>query len=229
MINELLWIGLLLASFIGVIIAYKSFGKTGLYIWLTMSIILANIQVLKTIQIFGFVTALGNILYSSIFLCTDILCENHSRKDAQKGVWIGFFVLIMTTVIMQISLKFIPDVSDFITPALMDIFGFFPRIMVASLTAYLISQTFDVWFFDKIKKFTKKKHLWLRNNLSTITSQLIDNIIFTWIAFVGFGVFWTKVFDWPIIISIFLTTYVMKIVVGLLDTPFIYLARKIKE
>jgi queuosine precursor transporter len=221
MINELLWIGLLLTSFFIVIIAYKLFGKTGLYVWTAAAVIIANIQVMKTIQIFGLVTALGNVIYSSLFLVTDIINENHSKKDAQKAVWIGFFVLISTTIIMQISIQFIPDSSDFLSEHITAIFSFLPRITLASLTAYLISQSHDVWIFAKIKKRHKKRFLWFRNNLSTITSQLIDNIIFTLIAFVG-------VFSWNIIGQIFLTSYILKILIAFCDTPFIYLARRIK-
>jgi hypothetical protein len=231
MLNELLWISLLIVSFTGIIFAYRLFGKTGLYIWTAMAIIVANIQVMKTIQVFGFVTALGNIIYGSTFLVTDILCENHDKKDARRAVWIGFFVLITVTILMQLCLLFVPDASDSLSPALSQIFGFLPRITIASLTAYIISQNFDVWLYNKIKQSTKGKFLWLRNNGSTMVSQLLDNIIFTWIAFIGlFGLFgWQQLFEWPIIISIFLTSYVMKWIVSALDTPFLYLAKKLKQ
>jgi len=222
MINEILWIGLLIANFIIVLFSYRLFGKTGLYVWTAVAVILANIQVMKTIQIFGLVTALGNIIYSSLFLVTDILNENHTRKDAQKAVWIGFFVLISTTILMYITIHFIPHESDFMSEHITAIFTFLPRITLASLTAYIISQNHDVWFFSYLKKRFNKDKLWLRNNLSTITSQLIDNIIFTVIAFVG-------TFPLEIIIQIFFTSLIMKVVVAFLDTPFIYMARKIKS
>jgi queuosine precursor transporter len=221
MINELLWIGLLLSSFLIVIIAYKLFGLTGLYVWTAVAVILANIQVMKTIQVFGLVTAMGNVIYSSLFLVTDIINENHTKKDAQKAVWIGFFVLITTTIIMQISIQFIPDESDFLSDHITQIFSFLPRIAFASLVAYLVSQSHDVWFFAKLKKKHKKRYLWLRNNLSTITSQLIDNIIFTLIAF-------TFIFSWNVIGQIFLTSLILKVIVAVCDTPFLYLSRKIK-
>ena len=231
MLNELLWILLTLVSFLGITLAYRFFGKTGLYIWMAMAVILANIQVMKTISFLGLVTALGNVIYGTTFLATDILNENHTKKEAKQAVWVGFFILIVTTVLMQISLKFIPHETDMLSPALQTIFGLLPRITVASLTAYLISQFHDVWAFNFWKKKFKGKYLWLRNNFSTLTSQLIDNIIFTYIAFVGlFGVFgWTQVFDWNIIIQIFIISYVMKIVVSILDTPFIYWSKKIKK
>jgi uncharacterized integral membrane protein (TIGR00697 family) len=221
MVNELLWIGLLLTNFIIVILAYKLFGKTGLYVWTAVAVILANIQVMKTIQIFGLVTAMGNVIYSSLFLVTDIINENHSKKDAQKAVWIGFFVLIATTIIMQISIQFVPDESDFLSEHITAIFSVLPRIAFASLIAYLISQSHDVWFYAKLKNRHKKRYLWLRNNLSTVTSQLLDNTIFTLIAFIG-------VFAWDVIIQIFLTSFILKVIVAACDTPFVYLSRKRK-
>jgi uncharacterized integral membrane protein (TIGR00697 family) len=222
MTNELLWFGLLIFCFFMVILAYRLFGKIGLYIWAAMGVILANIQVMMTVEIFGLVTALGNVTYSSVFLVTDILNENYSKKDAQKAVWIGFFVLIATMIIMQITLRFIPHSSDELSEPLSKIFELFPRIVLASLVAYLISQSHDVWFFAKLKKKHKTKHLWLRNNLSTIISQLLDNSIFTLIAFVG-------IFSWDIIGQIFLTSLILKVIVASFDTPFIYWARKIKN
>jgi len=222
MINELLWVALLLVSFLMVILSYRLFGKTGLFIWTAIAVILANIQVMKTIQIFGLVTALGNVIYSSLFLVTDILNENHTEKDAQKAVWIGFFVLLATTIIMQITILFIPDESDFLSDQITAIFSFLPRIAFASLVAYLISQSHDVWFFSNLKKRHDTKYLWLRNNLSTITSQLLDNTVFTLIAFVG-------IFEWNIIGQIFLTSMILKVIVAVCDTPFVYWARKLKS
>jgi uncharacterized integral membrane protein (TIGR00697 family) len=231
MTNELLWLALMLATFIGIILAYRFFGKIGLYSWMAMAIIIANIQVMKTIQIFGLVTALGNIVYGTTFLATDILSENYGKKEARKAVWIGFFMLIAVTIIMQICLAFTPDASDTLSPSLQNIFSLLPRITIASLTAYLISQHHDVWAFAFWKKLFKGKHLWLRNNFSTMTSQLVDNIIFTWIAFVGlFGLFgWQQVFSWDIILQIFIVSYAMKWVVAAFDTPFVYWSKIIKK
>jgi uncharacterized integral membrane protein (TIGR00697 family) len=222
MINELLLIGSLIISFFMVLLVYRLFGKIGLYVWIAIAVILANIQVLKTIEVFGLVTALGNVIYSSIFLVTDILNENHSKKDAQKAVWIGFFVLISVTIIMQITLNFVPDVSDKYSPHITKIFSIFPKVVIASLTAYIISQSHDVWFFAKLKKRDKGNRLWLRNNLSTIISQTIDNLIFTAIVFVG-------EYPFDIIVQIFVTSLILKISVAVCDTPFIYLSRKIKK
>ncbi len=226
--NEILWFILLMVSFSGITLAYRLFGKTGLYAWTAMAIILANVQVLKTIQFFGLVTAMGNIVYGSTFLVTDILCENYGRREARRAVEIGFYSLIMFTILMQICLAFIPDESDFMSSHLNEVFSIMPRITIASLTAYLISQYHDVWAFDFWKRKTEGRFLWLRNNASTMVSQLIDNAVFTWIAFVGFGVFWEQVYPWDLILQIFVTSYIMKFIVAALDTPFVYLATRIK-
>ena len=73
--------------------------------------------------------------------------------------------------------------------------------------------------------------LWLRNNASTMISQFFDNIIFTYMAFVGlFGLFgWQQIFEWPIIFQIFITSLIMKYIVAAADTPFIYWARRLKN
>ena len=222
MINELLLIGSLIISFFMVLLVYRLFGRIGLYVWIAIAVILANIQVLKTIEVFGLVTALGNVVYSSIFLVTDILNENYSKKDAQRAVWIGFFVLISVTIIMQITIQFVPHETDELSPAISKIFSFFPKIAFASLVAYIISQSHDVWFFAKLKKKDKGKRLWLRNNLSTIISQTIDNLIFTAIVFIGEQPF-------EIIVQIFVTSLILKLIVAVCDTPFIYLSRRIKK
>ncbi|MFH1590866.1 MAG: queuosine precursor transporter [archaeon] len=221
MLNELLWIGLTLIIFSIVLLAYKFFGKAGLYAWMAVAIILANIQVTKMITIFGMVTAMGNIIYGTTFLTTDILNEKYGAKEARKGVWIGFFMLIATTIMMQITLKFSPHASDIADPALQTIFGILPRIAFASLLAYGVSQAHDVWLYASMKRNLKGKKLWLRNNLSTLASQLLDNMVFTLVAFWG-------VFPWSIILQIFVTSYILKFGVALLDTPFLYLARKMK-
>jgi uncharacterized integral membrane protein (TIGR00697 family) len=221
MTNEVLWFGLMILCYLAVLLIYKLFGRKGLFAWVAMSIILANIQVMKTIQIFGLVTAEGNIVYSSIFFVSDILNEVYGKNEARKAVYVGFFVLVMTTVIMQVTLMFIPDSSDTMAPHLAAIFGFMPRIALASLAAYICSQMYDVWMYAFIKKYHGRKLLWLRSNVSVIFSQLIDNTIFTLIAFYG-------IFSWDIILQIYVTSLMLKIIVSFVDTPFLYLARNIK-
>ncbi len=219
MTNNTIWLVLLVVNYGLIALAFKFFRQHGLFAWITLASILANIQVVKTIELFGFVTTLGNIMYGTSFLATDILSECYGEEEAKKGVFIGIFSIVATTLIMQICLWFAPHSSDTSSVALNTIFSLLPRIAFASITAYVISQNFDVWFYGYLRSRYPEK-LWLRNNLSTMTSQLIDNTIFTLIAFWG-------VFPTDVVMQIFATTYVMKWLVALLDTPVIYWARSV--
>ncbi len=219
--NELYWAVLLLLNFGAILLAYRIFGKTGLYIWTPIAVIVANIQVLKTIELFGVVATLGNIVYATSFLTTDILSENHGKEDARKAVAIGFFSLIVMTVFMNVALLFIPHSSDFAHESLSTLFTVMPRIAVASLVAYLISQLHDIRAYHFWKtRFPATKYIWLRNNASTMISQLLDSVIFSFIAF--YGLFPTDVF-----LEIMVTTYLLKWLVAALDTPLLYLAKSL--
>ena len=223
--NELLWLAMLLANFLLIILAYKLFGKWGLIMWIPVSVIVANIQVVQTVELFGLAATLGNIVYATSFLVTDILSENYGKQEAKKAVWIGFFSLISMTLLMNLALFFKPLEGDefaLIThDATSTIFKLMPRIAVASLIAYLLSQRHDVWAFHLWKKrFHRENQLWLRNNLSTMISQLIDSSVFVLIAFYG-------VFETGLLIEIFITTYFLKWIVAAADTPFVYWGRRI--
>jgi len=222
MSNELLWIGFLLLQFVLLAVTYKMFGLTGLYVWIGFAIVAANIQVVKGVDLFRQGATLGNIMYASIFLATDLINEKYGRKKAQVAVLIGFTMMIAFTLITQMSLLFKPNDFDFAHPHLVAIFELLPRITIGSLVAYLVSQTLDVYLFSKIKaRYGSKSQLWIRNNGSTLVSQLIDTVIFTFIAFLG---------AWPLgdVISVMIVSYVIKVATSFADTPFVYWMRNIK-
>ncbi len=218
MSNELLWIIFAVTDLSLALCIFRFFGGVGLYGLIVFNLLLCNIQVLKTVELFGMTTTLGNVLYASVFFATDLLGERYGKDKAKKGVYLGFVTLVLATLYMQIALLFTPAASDFANPHLEVIFGFLPRLAVASMIAYLVSQLHDVWSFHFWKQKTGGRHLWLRNNASTLVSQLLDSLIFCSIAFIG-------VFPMDVWWDILITTYIMKAIVAFLDTPFIYLAR----
>lgn len=222
MTNELWWFVMMAVNFLAVMLVYRLWGKIGLFAWMPLSVMMANVQVIKLVDLFGIGATLGNIVYATGFLVTDILSENHGKKEATQAVWIGFFSLLAMTLIMTLALKFTPSADDFAQPALETIFTVMPRLAFASMVAYLLSQGHDVWAFHFWKKRTQGKWLWLRNNASTMVSQLLDSVVFTTLAF--YGTVPTDVF-WQLVIS----TYVLKFVVAALDTPFVYWAQHMKR
>lgn len=223
--NEILWLAMLLANFLLITLAYRLFGKWGLIMWIPISVIVANIQVVQTVELFGMVATLGNIVYATSFLVTDILSENYGKQEAKKAVWIGFFSLLAMTLLMNLALQFAPLAGDEFAgvahEATSTIFSLMPRIALASVVAYVLSQRHDVWAYHFWRKrFSKDHQIWLRNNLSTAVSQLIDSVVFVVIAFYG-------VFEVALLIEVFITTYVLKFVVAAADTPFVYWGKRI--
>ena len=220
--NELIFIITVLVYLGSVLGLYRLFGKNGLYVFAVFATLLGNIAVCKNVDIFGFATTAGNVLYAATFLVTDILSEKYGKKDAAKAVAYSFSVMVLWLLGTQLILWFAPNENDYISESLKTVFGLVPRITAASLVGFIISQRLDVFLYHYIWSRTGsgKSKLWLRNNLSTLTSQMIDTVIFTFIAF--WGVYPNGVF-----LSILLTTYLFKAVVALLDTPFMYLSRKI--
>lgn len=225
--NELLLILSLLFIFGGVLASYYLFGKTGLYGWTVFATITANIEVLILVNAFGMEQTLGNVMFASSFLVTDILSEIASKKEATKAVHLGIFISVAFILVSQLWLQFTPSPNDFAMPSIRTIFSNTPRIMISSLLVYAICQRFDVWAYHKWWAFTTKKcgdskrFLWVRNNGSTLISQLLNTVLFTLGAFGG-------LYTTDTLIYLILSSYLIFLVTSLLDTPFIYLARKIK-
>jgi hypothetical protein len=223
--NELLWFIFMVIDMSLAVLLFKFFRKQGLYLLIAVNIILANIQVVKVVELFGLSATLGNILYGSIFFSTDILSDIYGKKEAKKGVLIGFISLLLMTLYMQLSLYIKPanfEEAQVIQNSLESIFSLIPRIALGSIVAYFISQYTDVFIFHLVKSKTGEKKLWLRNNISTMISQFIDSIIFVFIAFWGL---YTMDVWWEILI----TTYLFKWLVAAVDTPFIYMAKRMIE
>ncbi|MFT9849530.1 queuosine precursor transporter [Aneurinibacillus sp. REN35] len=211
-----------LVNFLLFLICYRFFGKFGLYAWVGVATVLANIQVVKTIEMFGLVMTLGNTMYGTIYLVSDLLNEKYGERDAKKAVWFGFFTLVMTTIIMQMALLFQPHAEDIAQKSMDTLFGLMPRLALGSLAAYFISQFLDVKIYTFLKKkFPKPNQLWIRNNGSTIISQLVDSLVFCTIAFAG-------VHSADVWLDIFITTYLIKFVISILSTPALYAARSFK-
>ena len=189
--------------------------------------ILANIEVLIIIDGFGLRQTLGNVMFASTYLITDILSENEGKKTADLAVWLGVFVSLLMFLFTQYWLLFSPAEIDWATSHIKSIFSTTPRMIFASFLGYIISQYLDVWlyhyFWDLTTKKTgdKRRFLWLRNNFSTLISQMVNTIVFTSVAFGGW-------YSHKTLISIMMSSYIVFIFTSIFDTPIVYLSRHIK-
>ncbi len=232
---EMVWLLLLAVCFGSVVCLHRLFGAAGLYVWIAVAIIGANVQVMKPVafSVFPDPVALGTVLFASLFLATDLLAEMEGPAAARRGVLLGFAAYLLWTVLMVLTLGFSPldeaaageglawalDVH----PAMATLFMPAPAFLVAGMAAYMVSQFHDIWLYDAIRRLTGGRRLWLRNTLSTAVSALIDTIVFSVLAWVVFA---PEPLDWQtLVVTYILGTYVLRLAVAVLDTPFIYLAR----
>lgn len=228
--NELILALSVVFIFGAVLAAYHLFGNSGLYAMTAIVTVLSNIEVLILVRAFGMEQTLGNILFAATFLITDILSENAGKKAANKAVYIGIFASLFFVVLSFSWLCYVPSENDWVMPSIVTIFSNTPRMVLASMLVYAISQLFDVWLYHKWWDFTEKKfgnrrgYLWLRNNGSTMISQLINSVLFNVFAFAGM-----EGYTPSLLASIILSTYAIYFVTSLLDTPAVYLARRIHE
>ncbi len=210
----------LILSFAITIFCYKKYGKYGLYIWMSVLVIICNIQTTKISELFGLTISLGNISYGALFLTTDILTEKYGKNSTYNATKISFMTMAIFALLMYIFLQYKPSKIDFSQDALVTIFSYVPRVTVGSLLAYYISQRCDAFLYSKLK--AKYNKVWISNNVSTMISQIVDTLIFVTIAFVG-------IMNYTEIIDLIITMILFKWVIALLDTPFMILVTKIKD
>jgi len=227
--QNLLWVMVVCLDLGLTLLLFRTFGKMGLYGVVVLNILLCNLIGPKITVIFGLQTSMGVILYSGIYFATDLLGERYGKREANRAVLLGFAASVTVVVMALLCLEFTPlnapdapgktEFAQQAHGALSTLFTYTPRFVFGSLLAYIISQTHDVWMFHFLKRLTNGKHLWLRNNVSTITSQALDTVVYA-----------VVVWNWILgdIRAAFVLAgakYFFKVIIALMDTPFIYWAR----
>lgn len=220
---------------LSIVVLIRHFGKSGLYAYSVIITIIANIQVLKATNIAGFLNPvpLGNVVFTSLFLVADILTEIYGKKDAQRGVWLGFACYMIFSIIMILTVGMRPaEITNPEYQAFTDAHNamdllFTPSIplLISSLSAYFISLYFDIFAFALIKQIIGDKQLWLRTAMSTIMGLIVDNVVFSLLAWVVFKIM-------PISFEVVLSTYIVgilqiRIVLTIATIPVFYLIKNI--
>ena len=182
----------------------------------TTCLLVANIITVKLVAVGGWIVPAGVIAYPLTFLFTDVISELYGRKTAVRVVWIGFGASLLMLALIYIA-RLLPGAAIWEGGAAYEaVFGMVPRVVLASMLAYLVSQHHDVIAFHFWRRVTGGRYLWLRNNASTVVSQALDTTIFITVAFWG-------LVPPEVVWNLMLTQFLIKIGIAALDTPFCYL------
>lgn len=192
----------------------NTFNLTLLTAIFCLGLLTSNLFGGKLISVFGLTVAGAIVTYPITFLTTDIIGEIWGKREANDCVKVGVIVQLGFILLGYLSLK-IPSLqqTEYLQECLITVLNQGMRLTLASLGAFVVSQTMDVISFHWLKVKTNGKHKWLRNNASTMSSQLLDTVIFVFIAFYG-------VVDniWLMVLA----QYLIKLILAALDTPFFY-------
>lgn len=175
--NELLFFLEIVLTFGCVVAAKKIFGKAGLIAWIAIAMILANLTVVKTVNLFGIDATLGNIMFASTFLAGDMLNENYGRQAAHKGILVGLGGVLVFMVCTQISLLYTPSTTDVSHDAMALLFALNLRTSIASVAMCILANWLNVSLYAKIRELTHGKYLWLLNTFGFATMSQLSPVI----------------------------------------------------
>lgn len=175
-------------------------------------------------EIFGYALFVGTIIYGGNFYLTDLLEEYYGIGKARSFIWVILGTQVGLVALGTLVLQMDIGGEDTLLPTIRDLLAPWYPILTITIISNFILQYFDTWLFGYIKQRTKSRMLWLRNNLSTITTMTLDSFIVIPIAislaFPGMSM--------ETLITLMLTSAAFKYVIALFDTPFIYLSRRFK-
>ena len=185
-----------------------------------MCYVVSNLMAVKVIGFFGlFYFDAGTITFPLAYMLGDVLTEIWGYKTARKTILLAFFCNIFVVVCTQIGVWLpSPDYLDATANAYDTVFSYVPRIVLGSLTGFLLGELSNAWLMDKIKSKTKGRHLWVRTIGSSIVGYLLDTIPFVLIAFLG-------VLSTRDLLLMIVSQYIMKLVIeSFFGTPMAYAA-----
>jgi uncharacterized integral membrane protein (TIGR00697 family) len=185
-----------------------------------MCYVVSNLMAVKVIGFFGlFYFDAGTITFPLAYMLGDVLTEIWGYKTARKTILLAFFCNIFVVICTQIGVWLpSPDYLDVTANAYDTVFSYVPRIVLGSLTGFLLGELSNAWLMDKIKSRTKGRHLWVRTIGSSLVGYLFDTIPFVLIAFLG-------VLSTRDLLLMIVSQYIMKLAIeSFFGTPLAYAA-----
>ena len=190
-------------------------------------VVLTNTVGVKLFTLLGITLPVSILWYPLTFLITDIVSEIYGARRARYLVITGFGMSLVLLVFSLIGIA-LPSASVYaLDEDYRNIFGPVWRLLFASMAAYLLAQMIDVQLFHFWKRLTGGKHLWLRNNGSTMASQFVDSFVVNTIFLYNNPVVFNG--NWTDLMGIILSVYVVKVAIAALDTPLCYLGVRLVE
>lgn len=230
------WILQLFFCYASVLIMLRFFGAKGVAVLMGVMVIAANIQVLKLFHMPGIhdVLPMGTALMATNYLASDMLAEYYSQQIAKTAINLALAAFVLLFVAMIFTLHF-PVVSmadqqaagmtnqHAIQSAIQALFTPAPKLFICSMISFWISQRLEVFIFCRMRDWLGEKNLWLRNNVSTWIAALCDNTIFSVLVWR----LWThEPVTWHVlIVGYIFGTYLLRVLMAILDTPMIYMAK----
>ncbi|MCS6858007.1 MAG: queuosine precursor transporter [Sandaracinaceae bacterium] len=185
------------------------------------TLLVADLVAGKYFVFMGLEMSAGTVTFPVAFVLTDVVNEYYGKKGARFMTAVGMAMLVTAFLLIALARKLPPSPGTFIPESsFQDVFGMTPRLVFASLSAYLISQLLDIHTFALFKRVTESRHLWLRALGSTALSQVVDTAVVTFGVMVGSR-------ELGEIGQITLIQYLYKIAVAIVLTPLCYLAHGI--
>lgn len=212
----------------------------GINMVFVVALVISNVVTAKLIYtgigLFGTILTLPGaaVCYAITFLATDVIGEIWGKREANRTVRWGFVGQVLATLLIILT-QHLPAADPEAQEAYNKLLGQNWIFVIGSMVAYFASQSWDVFFFHKIRDKYIAKHgstdggRWIWNNASTMTSQIIDTVLFIGISFgIGFGWFFNKAM-WPSLAAMMLGQYLLKFLLAAFDTPFFYMLTRHKE
>ncbi len=172
----------------------------------------------KIVTVFGVAASVGVFMVPITFAITDVTTELYGRSFSRKLTFAGMIAILVIMIYSLIFVALPPNTRFSHNDAYATVFGTSLRIMLASIAAFSLAQLEDILIFERIRKMTKGKWLWLRTNLSTFASELVDTTVFMFIAFYQV----TPKFDALFVIKMIIPYFLLKIAFAVFITPAVY-------
>lgn len=215
--NELIFLLHILLVISSILLALY-IDKTALVAIIILQAVIANLFVIKQINLFGLNVTCSDVYVVGSVLGLNLLQEYYGKDIVKKTIWINFFILIFYLIMTQFQIFYLPSNFDYTHVHFVQILKFIPRITLASIIVFFIVQQLDRIFYSFLKYFFAGKYLALRNFISIFCTQIIDTVLFSFL-----GLYGIVESVWQII----LVSSVIKILIILLATPFVSLSKKL--